>query len=90
MVPSCCSQILTCVNTFFNNLLWCFEFSLLEYNYLQLRYNFQSLGYNYQIKGHHWGITTSLVVIPQSDPLNLLHIGIQLTIQAAIHVAHYS
>ena len=35
-------------------------------------YNYQPLGYiyNYQITGYHWGITTSLVVIPQPDPLN--------------------
>ena len=30
--------------------------------------NFQPLGYNYQVKGYHWGITTSLVVIPPIKP----------------------
>ena len=36
--------------------------------------------YNYQIKGYHWGITTSLVVIPQSNPLNLPRTKIQIYI----------
>ena len=67
-----------CVNTLFINWLWCFEFSLLGYNYQPLGYNFQPLGYNYQIKAYHWGITTSLVVIPQSNPLNLPRTGIQV------------
>ena len=62
--------------------MWYFEFSLLGYNYPPLGYTYQPLGYNYQIKSYHWCITTNLVVIPQSDPLNLPCTVIQVLLKA--------